>query len=144
MHEDIGKTIEELNALNKIYPDLVNKKQGGYGTYEEQYTKLAKAKTIDYNSAIKASSWGKFQVLGANYKDVFQNPKELETAVNICEIQQFKLFIGYLKNTNGMIKALKNKEWRTIAKLYNGSDWETINPKYAENIKKYYEEYKEK
>lgn len=144
LREDLGKNVEELDALSKLYPDLVNKRQGGYGTYEEQYSKLAKAKTIDYDCAIKACSWGKFQVLGANFEGVFQNPKELEAAVNICEIQQFKLFRGYLTKTNGMIKALKNKDWKTIAKLYNGSAWETINPKYAENIKKYYEEYAKK
>lgn len=141
LREDLGKKIEELDSLNKLYPNLVNKKQGGYGTYSEQYSKLSKAKIIDYNCAIKACSWGKFQVLGANFEGVFANPKELENAVNICEIQQFILFKGYLKKTSGMIKALKNKEWRTIAKLYNGSAWETINPKYAENIKKYYEGY---
>ena len=97
----------------------------------------------------KSSFWKKNQATilyerHKMWKYLQEDLGELEAAVNICEVQQFKLFIGYLKNTHGMIKALKNKEWKTIAKLYNGSSWEIINPKYAENIKKYYEEYSKK
>ncbi|WP_160137227.1 N-acetylmuramidase domain-containing protein [Chryseobacterium sp. c4a] len=144
LKEDLHKSKEELNVLNKKYPELVNPNQGGYGLFSAQYTKLEKAKKIDYDSAIKACSWGKFQVLGASYAGAFSSPRELEEAVNTCEIQQFRLFKGYLKNTNGMTKALRNHEWETVAKLYNGSSWKTINPDYAKNIKKYYGEFANK
>lgn len=61
--------------------------------------------------------------------------------INTCEIQQFIFFIGYLENTSGLIDAMKNKQWERIASLYNGSAWKSHNPDYADNIKRYYNEF---
>jgi len=62
--------------------------------------------------------------------------------MNMCELQQFKYFVLYLKKTNGMVDALKNKNWEGIATLYNGSKWKEKNPEYANNVKKYYNQFK--
>lgn len=142
LKKDKGKTDKELMKLNKLYPNIVNKDQGGYGKYSEQYTKLEEAKKLDYTTALKACSWGKFQVMGFNYDVSFDSPEDMEKAVNACEYQQFRFFIGYLENTSGLIRAMKNKNWEEIARLYNGNSWRTINPEYANNIKKYYNEFK--
>jgi hypothetical protein len=41
-----------------------------------------------------------------------------------------------------MVDALKNKNWEGIATLYNGSKWKEKNPEYANNVKKYYNQFK--
>ncbi|PZX93753.1 hypothetical protein DOS84_10165 [Flavobacterium aquariorum] len=137
-----GKTDDELEELKKKYPRIVNNSAGGYGQYSEQYEKLKTAKKINYTCALKACSWGKFQVMGFNYTVAFSSPKEMEKAVNMCELQQFKFFVGYLENTDGLLNAMKNKDWESIAEKYNGSSWKTTNPDYANNLKKYYNELK--
>ena len=140
--KESGKTQDELEVLKEKYPKIVNNSAGEYGAYSEQYEKLKIAKQIDYSSALKSCSWGKFQVMGFNYKVSFSSPEEMEMAVNKCELQQFKFFIGYLENTNGLIQAIKDKDWELIAKKYNGASWKATNPDYASNIEKYYDELK--
>jgi len=137
-----GKTMVELNELMEKYPKIVNKHGGDYGAYSVQYEKLEIAKTINYTCALQSCSWGKFQVMGFNYKVAFETPEEMEKGVNICEFQQFKFFIGYLENTIGLIQAMKDRDWRMIARKYNGNKWEVTNPDYASNIEKYYNELK--
>ncbi|WP_430827552.1 N-acetylmuramidase domain-containing protein [Chryseobacterium indologenes] len=142
LEKDLNKTRSELEKLQKDDPSLVNELSGGYGKYSEQYDKLDKAKKIDNTTALKACSWGKFQVMGFNYSVAFSTPEEMEKAVNLCEIQQFYFFVGYIENTIGMITAMKNKNWEDIASKYNGSKWKKKNPDYASNIETYYNEYK--
>ena len=60
----------------------------------------------------------------------------------MCELQQFKYFVSYIKKKNGMVDALKNKNWERIATLYNGPNWKNQNPEYANNIKRYYNQFK--
>lgn len=145
MHKQLkntGYTTTQLNDLKNQYPKIVNPVSGGYGKYSEQYEKLKTAKTIDYDCAIKSCSWGKFQVMGFHYAKLYSNPKELEEAMNMCERQHFEYFIQFLKTTNGLIDALKNRDWETVATKYNGSAWEKNNPTYADDLKKYYNEFK--
>ncbi len=142
LEKDLNKTKKQLEDLQKEDPSIVNLYSGGYGKYSEQYAKLEKAKKIDYATAVKACSWGKFQVMGFNYDVAFSSPQALESAVNLCEVQQFYLFVGYLENTGGMITAMKNKKWEVIAAKYNGGKWREKNPNYATNIEKFYNEFK--
>ena len=136
-----GYTKASVDALSKKYPSIVNKSDGGYNDMTS-YEKLKIAKSIDYDCAIQSCSWGKFQVMGFNYANLYSSPRELEKAMNMCELQQFKYFVSYLKNTSGMVDALKNKNWERIATLYNGPNWKNQNPEYANNIKRYYNQFK--
>ena len=135
-----GYSIDQVNKLQDDYPDIVNTQGGSYNV--SSYTKLGIAKKIDYDCAVQSCSWGKFQVMGLYYSNLYSSPSELEEAMNKCELQQFRYFLSYLKNTNGMIIALKNKDWESIARLYNGANWKKQNPKYASNIEKYYNQFK--
>ena len=136
-----GNTKASVDALSKKYPSIVNEDSGGHNDMTS-YEKLKIAKSIDYDCAIQSCSWGKFQVMGFNYANLYSSPRELEKAMNMCELQQFKYFVSYLKNTSGMVDALKNKNWERIATLYNGPNWKNQNPEYANNIKRYYNQFK--
>lgn len=136
-----GNTKASVDALSIEHPSIVNKNSGGYNDMTS-YDKLKTAKSIDYDCAVQSCSWGKFQVMGFHYANLYSSPRELEKAMNMCELQQFKYFVLYLKKTNGMVDALKNKNWEGIATLYNGSKWKEKNPEYANNIKRYYNQFK--
>ena len=136
-----GNTKASVDALSKRYPSIVNEDSGGHNDMTS-YDKLKTAKSIDYDCAIQSCSWGKFQVMGFHYANLYSSPRELEKAMNMCELQQFKYFVLYLKKTNGMVNALKRKNWEEIATLYNGPKWKEKNPEYANNIKRYYNQFK--
>lgn len=136
-----GNTKASVDALSIKHPSIVNKNSGGYNDMTS-YDKLKTAKSIDYDCAVQSCSWGKFQVMGFHYANLYSSPRELEKAMNMCELQQFKYFVLYLKKTNGMVDALKNKNWEGIATLYNGSKWKEKNPEYANNVKRYYNQFK--
>ena len=48
-----------------IYPKWTKKHYKGG---EEEYNRLAIAKTIDFDAALKSASWGRFQIMGFNHK----------------------------------------------------------------------------
>lgn len=119
--------------------------KGSYGTSKEQIDRLEKVKKWDNDIAIKSCSWGKFQVMGIYTENIhtYKDASEFETAMNLCEVQQFQFFKSYLIDVvgNKIVNALREKKWEEIARLYNGKNWKKTNPNYATNLKKYYEEY---
>ena len=141
--------LDHLTELVESFPLLINKAQtekGKYGSSRDQLKRLEKVKEWDYEVAVKSCSWGKFQTMGAYYHkcDFYKNVKEFEEAMNLCELQHFQYFKVFLKIVKGakIIQAMKNKNWRDIAKYYNGLSWESTNPTYADNLEKYYNEFK--
>lgn len=135
----------DAKALEKQYPNLVNHVQGGYGPSSTQHARLEKARAIDERAALQSASWGRFQVMGENYRDSYTTPQEMEKAMRASEKQQLDFFASFLRHKAGgkLIKALNAHQWETVAMLYNGSHWRKINPNYATNIAKYYREFKQ-
>ena len=94
---------------------------GGYGAYKVQYRKLMLAYSLDKNAALKAASWGKFQILGSNhlsagYKDV----NEFVSSLSVSEKNHLKAFVDFIKADNRLLKAIRAKDWLAFALVYNG------------------------
>lgn len=92
-----------------------------------QYDRLEIAMTINQEAALKSCSWGLFQIMGENfrqagYKDVY----EMVNAMISGAPAHLKAFINFVRNSESMRNALKNKEWDVFARYYNG-------PGYKEN-----------
>jgi hypothetical protein len=131
----------QIEELTRKYPNIINEESGGYN--ESSYDKLKLAKTINVDCAIKSCSWGRFQVMGENVGwSAYSSAVELEAAMNVCDLQQFKYFVAFLNKKPGMLKALQAKNWEKIADYYNGTGWRTENPTYAGDIEKYYNKFK--
>lgn len=97
-----------------------------YGLFSWQYKKLAKASQLNKEAAIQSCSWGKFQVLGSNYKLCgFASAVELAKSMCKSELEHLHIMVLFCKGNNLQL-ALKNKNWTVIAKAYNG-------PKYKKN-----------
>ncbi|WP_404835145.1 N-acetylmuramidase domain-containing protein [Aeromonas media] len=106
---------------DKSHPEISNPVGGGYGAYKVQYRKLMLAYSLDKNAALKAASWGKFQILGSNhlsagYKDV----NEFVNSLSVSEKNHLKAFVNFIKADNRLLKAIRAKDWLAFALVYNG------------------------
>lgn len=106
----------------KTHPNICHQSytQAKYGTYNGEHDKLKLARTLDENAALKSASWGRFQVMGANYKNVgWQCIKQFVKDMHSAEKFHLKAFIGYLAHRN-LTSALKAHRWEEFARNYNG------------------------
>lgn len=121
-----GKVFADTVA--KQDPDICDPKpygKGGYGKESQQHSKLQRATVYDRNSALEGCSWGRFQVLGENWKDC--GYPTLQAFINdaFTEKGQLNILIGYLLGKPAIIKAMLAKNWKEVARLYNGPDYAT-------------------
>lgn len=87
----------------------------------DQYNRLYEAMVLNPAAAIKACSWGKFQVLGSNHNG-WPDPISFAKAMYVSENNHLKSFEAYCV-TNGLIVHLKNKNWAKFAAGYNGANY---------------------
>ncbi len=106
----------------------------------KEYNRLVKAKSLDTAAALKSTSWGKFQVMGFNYKICgWKTIDDFVKDMFITEREHLLSFIGFVKSLK-LDKYLKSLDWTKFAYYYNG-------PGYKKNfydikMKKAYEKYK--
>jgi hypothetical protein len=121
------------------YPDISNRKPGGYGAVSQQHVRLQKAAALDRNAALQSCSWGRFQVLGMNWKSLgYPSLQDFVNSMYASEAGHLDSFIRYVE-TNGLGKYLKSKNWAGFAKGYNGPSYKqySYDTKLAAAYKKY-------
>lgn len=108
-------------AFVKSHPVLCNPKAGGYGSGGQlQHTKLAAATKLNRTAALLSCSWGKFQIMGYNYRLAgFKSLQAFINAMHESEGRQLDAFIQFVKNS-GLADELKRKDWTGFALGYNG------------------------
>lgn len=111
---------------------------GGLG----EYKRLELAKEIDEECALKATSWGMFQIMGFNHnlcgcKDVFDFVHKMSESHE----KQLELMY-YFMNNSGCLKELKKKDWAGFAKKYNGPGY--AQNTYDQKLRNAYENFKNK
>lgn len=112
--------------FDKQFPDISNPVPGGYGKYTDQHKRLAKASVLAREAALQSASWGKFQIMGANFKKAgFATLQLFINAMYSGEPAQLMAFCNFIRNT-GLLPALQRKDWKVFARGYNG-------PGYAKN-----------
>jgi hypothetical protein len=125
----------------KTHPDICNKTPGGYGTVASQHARLQRAAALDRNAALQSASWGKFQLMGFNYKLCgFADLQSFINAMYESEVAQLAAFINFLKNTTykgkSLVYYLQIKDFASFAAGYNGKNY-AIN-QYDKKIKSNY------
>ena len=111
---------------------------GGLG----EYKRLELAKEIDEECALKATSWGMFQIMGFNHnlcgcQDVFDFVHKMSESHE----KQLELMY-YFMNNSGCLKELKEKDWAGFAKKYNGPGY--AQNAYDQKLRNAYENFKNK
>ena len=135
-----GKDVEDL--CNR-YPTICYPKWTKlyYKKGLEEYNRYLLAKQVDEEAAMLATSWGLGQIMGFNYKLAgWPTIKSFVQAMYESEKCQLLAVCRFIKSNNTMYNALRNKDWATFARLYNGPSY-TVN-KYDEKLKNAYEKYK--
>lgn len=105
---------------SKDHPDISNPLAGGYIGGMREHFRLQKAVKLDRKAALKSASWGKFQIMGFNYKLAgFRSLQEFINAMYLSEYQQLKAFVSFIKSV-GLDDELQRKDWKGFARGYNG------------------------
>lgn len=109
---------------DKDHPDISNPQAGGYGAGgEHQNARFSEAFELDPEAAMMSASWGKFQIMGFNYKAAgFDTVGEFVDAMKEGEDQQLKAFVKLIKSW-GLGQELRNHDWAGFARQYNGGDY---------------------
>lgn len=87
---------------------------------DAQYARLDRASQIHREAALSACSWGKFQILGNNWKLAGCN--SLQQFINKMfesEDKHLEMFVSYIKNTF-LDDELRSHDWSGFAAGYNG------------------------
>ena len=101
-------------------PDLCSKSAGGYGLYSAQHGRLNAAAHYHRASALESASWGIGQVMGYHWKVLgYATLQVFINAMYKDEASQLDAMCRYIQ-VNGLINALKNKDWKVFARGYNG------------------------
>ncbi|MFK3640485.1 N-acetylmuramidase domain-containing protein [Pseudomonas protegens] len=108
----------------------------------QQYERLIKAYMLNEDAALQACSWGKFQIMGFNFSAAgFKSIKEFAVAMSHSDAEHMKAFLKFAKSNSTLLAGLRSKNFEKIAEGHNGAGWRSINPDYAANIERYYNEY---
>lgn len=96
---------------------------GAYGPSSAQYPKLLKAMAVDQTAALKACSWGLFQVLGENHAAAgYDTVQEMVQAMMEDEENHLQACVNFLVS-NGLDDDLRAHRWATLARGYNGAGY---------------------
>ncbi|TCB67381.1 N-acetylmuramidase family protein [Acinetobacter sp. ANC 4216] len=111
----------DLSLISVERPDLCSKSTGAYGLYSAQHGRLNAAAQYHRDSALESASWGIGQVMGYHWHAL--GYLSLQTFINAMykdEASQLDAMCRYIK-VNNLVNALKNKDWKSFARGYNGA-----------------------
>ena len=145
------RNIQPNNFLNSLSQDVLYEKwtkkyyRGGEGEYE----RMEKAANISAlpgtkEAAYCSASWGAFQIMGYNYKNLgYSSIDSWVSAMNEHEREHLAAFGKFIsmKSISGkkLIDWLREKNWDKFAEGYNGSGYK--KNKYDEKLKAAYSKY---
>ena len=98
------------------------------------------------NAAMESTSIGLGQIMGFHYKRLgFKTVGEMWDDAKVSLENQVRQICKFIQTDKNLLKAIKNKDWNTIASIYNGSGYlalakklgrEPYNITMAKNYKK--------
>jgi hypothetical protein len=106
------------------YPDISNPTAGGYGPAgAHQYVRFSRAFALDAKAAMMSCSWGKFQIMGFNFKSAgFDSLDEFVEAMKESEGRQLLAFVEIVKSFS-LTDELRRHDWAGFARGYNGANY---------------------
>ncbi|WP_180644453.1 N-acetylmuramidase domain-containing protein [Acinetobacter bereziniae] len=123
------------NKMATERPNIVNRKSGGYQGNEAEYVRLELAKQIDVDCALMSASWGQFQIMGENWKELgYSSAQDFVDQQFASESFQLEAFIRFIEWKSGiidnkkvaLIDALRAENWNAVFTLYNGPNYKKL------------------
>jgi hypothetical protein len=100
---------------------------GTYGNREQQWLKFGRAMQLDATAALKAPSWGMFQILGENHKACgYADVADFVRAMTTSQVEHLKAFVAFVRSSPRMLQAIRNRDWAGFARAYNGPAYATF------------------
>ena len=100
-------------------PTWVRNYKGGAGEYD----RLEIAKALNEAAALEACSWGRYQIMGGNFRACgYDSVQDYVAAMQQSEVNHLTAFVAYLKAEN-LAKYLAAHDWATFAFHYNGKQY---------------------
>ena len=130
------------NNLMKAHPNLCYPRWGTYkyGAESIQHRRLEIASQFNRDTALESCSWGLGQVMGFYWKSLgYESLQAFINDMYESEAKQLEAMIRFIK-VNGLLLALKNKDWVKFARGYNGSGY--AKNKYHIKLANAYAKYK--
>lgn len=113
--------------FSAMAPDISNPKAGGYKGGLAEHERLSRAAKLDRNAAPLSASWGKFQIMGFNFKRAgFADLQSFINAMFRSEADHLRAFVSFIKADLRLVAALQANNFTRFASIYNG-------PGYAKN-----------
>lgn len=117
--------------------------RGNYGSADSQWTKLARAYQLDPEAALKACSWGTFQILGENHKSSgFPDVRSFVTEMFASPAGHLRALVRFIRANPLIHNGLKNLKWEDVARGYNGPGYKEFS--YDTKMAKAYAEFSAK
>lgn len=90
-------------------------------TQDARYAQLLDAIALDVDAAFASASYGTFQILGENWEACGEDsPLDFALVEADGELGQLRHFTRFCAS-NGLVPALRRKDWAAFARGYNGS-----------------------
>lgn len=108
------------HLFDRTHPHLSNNDPRASAAYYSwvQYNRMHEALLLAPDAALGAASWGKFQVMGYNHSG-WPDVRSFVAAMYVSEGNHLKAFESYCID-NGLMGAVRRKDWKTFAEGYNG------------------------
>lgn len=111
---------ETHGVYDDVNGDVSDPRPGGYGRYAEQPARLAAARRLDAEAAVRSCSWGLFQVMGFNCEaSGYGDLAAFEDGMWRSASEQLAAWVRLLDHW-GLAAPLRRKEWAVFARRYNG------------------------
>ena len=104
----------------QAHSDISWPSMGGYRGGAQEYDRLTRAIALDREAALKSASWGAFQIMGFNHREVgFSNVEFFVAAMVHSTAKQLDAFVEFIKS-KGLEDELRRLDWKGFARIYNG------------------------
>jgi hypothetical protein len=116
---------ETQQLYNRSHPHLSGRYDPKFkaGDFDHRWKILEEAATLNLSAALKATSWGMFQVMGFNHRQCgYDTVEEMVRSFAKSETNQYAGLVKFLTAAN-LIAALRFKNWGAFARGYNGPSY---------------------
>jgi hypothetical protein len=112
-----------------------------YRRGEAEYERLEEAMKLNHEAALKSCSWGRFQILGANFARLkFKSVDEyVNSVINGGEAAHLNHFVQFVM-TGGLDDELRRLDWHGFSRVYNGPGYRKNN--YAKRMQTAYDRFR--
>jgi len=124
----------EPHWFRRLYPNW-RAKSTGYAwstnkveTQPGEWKAFNSAFAINKDAAMQSTSIGAMQIMGFHYKRLgFKTVGDMWDYAKVSEANQIRLGAMFIKTDNTLLKAVQEKNWPTIARIYNGAGYKRYN-----------------